>query len=91
MTSSNNNTRIYGGGKRKKDPFLETLDRWTSWTIATFSWLALLIAISVALIIELGAVIKVYGEVFPGHPDNKEQIQRPAPVENKSSFRDQLI
>jgi hypothetical protein len=47
---------------------VEAIERWKKCTMATFGLLALLIAIIVVLIIELGAVKRVWGETFPTAP-----------------------
>ena len=50
--------------KAQNDRVLEALERWKKWTIAIFAWLAVLIAVAITLTIELGAVKRVWGEVF---------------------------
>jgi len=55
---------VEGDVGAERDRILEALERWKKWTIAAFAWLSLLIAIVVALIVELGAVKKVWDSVL---------------------------
>lgn len=50
---------------KRSQRVVETIDGLKKCTIASFGWLALVIAIVVALIIELGAVKRVWAEMFP--------------------------
>lgn len=52
------------GCPTRSQAFVEAVEGWKKCTIATFGWLALVIAVAVALIIELGAVKRVWGEMF---------------------------
>lgn len=62
----------------RSQAFVEAIEGWKKCTIATFGWLGLLIAVTVALIIEVGAVKRVWGEMFPTPADRSVAPRNPS-------------
>jgi hypothetical protein len=62
----------------KDDRVLDALERWKKRLISAFALLSLIIAILVALIIEVAALVDTVGTVHAGH---QSVPSRPAPAD----------